>query len=119
MKRQKGGKRPGAGRYYSPWDRIRLAHRYAELKSEFIEGGASKREACARAFAVVHGERTHKGSPATTKRLPISGRHEDIFLAELDVKRHNREPLDDFELAVLRSFSRRWHRFSRRWRHLR
>ena len=54
---------------------------------------------------MVHGERTHKGSPATTKRLPISGRHEDIFLAELDVKRHNREPLDDFELAVLRSFS--------------
>ena len=49
MTRQKGGKRPGAGRYYSPWDRIRLAHRYAELKSEFIERRCVKaRSLCSR-----------------------------------------------------------------------
>jgi hypothetical protein len=116
MKRklEKGGKRPGAGTIYAPWNRIRLAHRYAELKWQFHE----MRSPGKRAYSLLHTEEHPDGggSITTTKRLVIAGGHDDNFLADLDAKRHNREPLSKEEQLILRKWSRRWARWARRHR---
>ena len=108
MKR-KGGKRTGAGRDYRPHARIWLADRYAELLWKFRDAGVSN--AGEMALETLHAESGR--SLEATWRLIVRGRHDEIFLDELDAKRHNREPLTDFELSVLHGFSRRWARLLR------
>ena len=82
--KQRGGKRPGAGRSYSPWERMRLAERYAELKSEFFKAGMPKPGH--EALLALHAEEHLDGAGdiELTKRLCIRGRCESILCAEDD-----------------------------------
>ena len=109
MKRRHGGKRLGAGRHYSPWDRIILAWRYEEAKLRLGKAECALRE--------VHASR--KGSLHTTETLIKHGRRDDIsldiFLSEMDAKRHNGEPLTPGEQRDLRSYDA-WRRSPRRKR---
>ena len=81
---KRGGKRAGAGRSYSPWDRMRLAERCATLKYEFLKAGRSKPGL--EALLTLHAEEHPDGSGnfESTKRLCITGRCESILLAEND-----------------------------------
>ena len=81
---KQGGKRTGAGRHYSPWDRIRLAQRHAELKHEFVMAGV--RGPRQRALERLHTELHPDGEVDihTTEKLVEQGRSEDILAAEND-----------------------------------
>jgi hypothetical protein len=51
---------------------------------------------------------------STTKWLVRIGQQESNFFDELDAKRHNQEPLSDFEQKILRKLRLRWLRWRRR-----
>lgn len=115
----KGGKRPGAGTHYSPSERIRLAHHYATYKWAFNtlknfghKFGHKKLKPAYEALRALHADEHPNGggSIETTKRLVVQGRHDDIFLSELAVKRHNREPLTEAERSFLGKWTRLWRR---------
>lgn len=103
----RGGKRAGAGRPYRPAARIWLANRYVELKWQLRDAGVSN--AGEKALEALHAEEhpDGEGSLATTWRLIVRGRHEEIFLSELAFKLQNQEPLSAYEQSLLRKLSRR------------
>jgi len=111
MKRKHGGPGRGQGRHYSPSGRIWLANRLAELKWGFRDAG-NDRDPAARALKALHAELHPDGGGhiETTRRLCIRGRGEDNFFSELSAKRHNREPLTDFEQQILEKLSLSWRR---------
>ena len=85
-------KKREVGRPYSPWDRITLAERYAELKFEFLKAGDVKPGAAAEHALFEECHRTH--SLGTLKKLRVQGRAEAILLdegrldeAEADIRR--------------------------------
>ena len=109
MKRKlkaRGGSGRGQGRSYNPEPRIWLANRYEKLKWEFRNANAFKPGY--EALFALHAELRGKGKVDSTKRLITTGRHEELFLDELATKRHNGEPLSDFEQSILRKLSARW-----------
>jgi hypothetical protein len=81
-----GGKREGAGRYYSPHDRMKLAERHAELKYEFTKAGV--RDPAAKALDALHAE-LHPdggGDPESTRRSVMTGRGETDAFMQLDAE---------------------------------
>lgn len=99
--KQRGGKRHGAGRSYSPWERVRLAERYAEFKFEFAKAGSSKpgHDALLKLHAEEHPD--GRGDIESTRRLCLRGRCEDILLGEDD-------PWLRHKLAPARRRVQRW-----------
>jgi hypothetical protein len=75
-----GGKREGAGRHYSPWDRISLAQRYAELRHAFVMAG--DRAPIRHALEALHAELG--ADISTIRKLVRRGLSEDILDAEND-----------------------------------
>ena len=97
----RGGKRAGAGRSYSPWARMRLAERFAELKCEFVKAGMPRPEY--QALLTLHAEE-HPNDEVdlkSTKRLVVRGRCESLLFAEND-------PWLEQKLAPGRRRLRRW-----------
>ena len=107
MTRKHGGKRVGAGRRYSPWSRIELADRFAELRWQIRAQGVQVSSTTV--WEILHAE-LHRGGGGdilTTKRLAIVGRMEGNYLNDLDAKLCGGEPLNDYDLEILRKLRRR------------
>jgi hypothetical protein len=105
VKRKWGGKRAGAGRYYNLWSRIYLAQRYAHLVIEFLRKGTPK--PASKALSQLHGELGRKIKVGSIKRSVTIGAQWDNFIADLYAKRHNGEPLTEFEEDFLDQQGRR------------
>jgi transposase len=81
-----------------------LAERYSELKYELTKARSPKPGY--EALLALHAERKTGGDPATTKRLVVQGRHEDLFLNELSIQL----------LKLLDEMGLRWQPRSRRYK---